>query len=464
MVGVVEHVQEQLKRIEKANPIINAYITVDKEGALKQAEEVQKRINRGESGKLLGVTVAVKDNICVRGLRCTSSSRVLENYIAPYDATVVTRLRKEGAVILGKANMDEFATGASGCSGYFGPVKNPLALERVPGGSSSGSGAAVLAGLCDLALGSDTGGSIRAPAAFMGLCGHRPTYGLVSRYGISDLSMTMDQIAPIATTAEGCRKLLEVMMGQDHHDPVTVSQKPTDTPLDKLTFGICKEFVDERINPDIVKMVWKTAELFESIGKVVEVSVPTAKYAVPLYYLTVFSEFSSAMQKFDGFKYGHSAGGDDLVESVSQTRVESMGPEVKRRVLLGTYITMSEFRDSWYVRALKIRRKLILEFQQAFKKVNLLFGPTMPFVPWVFGKEVTDPVANYMADILTAPQTPTGLPAGSVPCGKLNDLPIGFQITGPRLSDLTILKAMEFVQQKVPVKFELDKRLKEVLK
>lgn len=464
MMNLVKHVKDQLLRIKKLNPVLNSFITVDVDQAINQAEVVQKKIDKGTAGKLAGFTLAVKDNICVKGLKCTSSSKVLENYVAPYNATVIEKITQQDGIILGKTNMDEFATGAAGTSGYFGPVKNPLSLDRVPGGSSSGSGAAVCAGLCDISLGSDTGGSIRAPAAFMGLCGLRPTYGLVSRYGLSDLSMSMDQIGPIAKRVEDCKRLFEIIVGADERDPTTINNKLEEKKLDGLKFGICKEFVDERINPDIVDMILKTSKVFERVGELTEISVPTAKYGVPIYYLTVFSEFASAMQKFDGFKYGFNVQSDDLVEAVSQTRVQAMGAEVKRRVLLGTYITMKEFKESWYVHTLKVRRKLMLDFDKAFKKVDLLLGPTMPFVPWLYGKEVMDPVANYMADMLTSPQPPAGLPAGSVPCGEINGLPVGLQITGPRLSDLTILNAMKFFQNNVTVNFSLDPQLEVLVK
>jgi aspartyl-tRNA(Asn)/glutamyl-tRNA(Gln) amidotransferase subunit A len=461
--NLVQKVKDQLKIIEKLNPLLNCFITVDAEGALKQAEIVQQKIDEGKGGKLAGVTLGIKDNICVKGLKCTASSKVLENYVAPYDATVIEKLHKEDAIILGKTNMDEFAAGAGGVSGYFGPVKNPIDLKRVPGGSSSGSGAAVASVMCDMSLGSDTGGSIRAPAAFMGLCGIRPTYGIVSRYGISDLSMSMDQIGPITRTASECRKLLKVIQGQDERDPITIPNIPKKKSLNGLKFAICKEFIDERINPRVVDIVTKASKVFEKIGEVTEISIPTAKYSVPIYYLTVFSEFASAMQKFDGLKYGFSEKGDDLMGKVSSTRVDAMGSEVKRRVLLGTYITMKEFRDSWYIRALKVRKKLLLEFEKAFKKVDFLIGPTMPFIAWIHGKEVVDPVSEYMADMLTTPQPPAGLPAGSVPCGTIKGMPVGMQITGPRLSDYTILDAMAYVQKNVSMDLRLDPEIGRVM-
>lgn len=461
---LIQKVKAQLKLIERTNPVLNAFITTDAEGALRQAEIVQDKIDKGKAGAFAGTTLAVKDNICMKGLRCTASSKVLENYIAPYNATVIEKLYKQDAVFLGKTNMDEFAAGGGGVSGYFGPVKNPLDLTRVPGGSSSGSGAAVAAGLCDMALGSDTGGSIRAPAAFMGICGLRPTYGTVSRYGISDLSMSMDQISPAAKKAADCRTLLTKINGYDEKDPVSVHELPDKREFEGIRFGLCKEFLDERIDPKIVDMIMKTAKVFEDVGELVEISVPTAKYSVPIYYLTVFSEFASAMQKFDGLKYGFSKKGDDMFEKISSTRVEAMGSEVKRRVLLGTYITMKEFRDSWYVRTLKVRKKLISDFNTAFKKVDVLLGPTMPFVAWVYGKEITDPVANYMADILTAPQTPAGLPAGSVPCGTDNGMPVGLQVTGPRFSDMLILDCMEHVQKNVSYDVKLDPQLERLMR
>ncbi len=438
--------EEQLEIIRRLNPHLKAFITID-----------GKAGGGSEKGKLAGVTVAVKDNICVSGIRCTASSKVLEDYVAPYDASVIERLKAEGATIIGKTNMDEFAAGGSGTSGYFGPVKNPFDIERVPGGSSSGSAVAVAAGMADIALGSDTAGSIRCPASFCGLAGFRPTYGAVSRYGLLDLGMSMDTIGPMARDVAGCLTLMDILAFKDPRDQTSVELPRTQKTT--KTIGVPKQFL-EGVDEKVLLVFGSALKIFEKEYEVVEVDLPISKYAVPIYYLTVFSEFSSAMQKFDGLKYGHSTEKTTtLPETVAKSRSESFGREVKRRVLLGTYITMKEQRDRWYTSAIKARSVLKTEFEKTFRKVDLLLGPTMPHLPWKFG-EKADPLQEYFADVLTTQASLAGIPAGSVPAGVVDGLPVGIQIHGPRFSDFSVLEAMRrFEEKRGRLHFELDRRL-----
>lgn len=437
--------QEQLERIRRLNPLLNAFITVD------------EKAKPEERGKLAGLTIAVKDNICVSGLKCTASSKVLEGYVAPYDASVIERLKAEGATIIGKTNMDEFAAGGSGTSGYFGPVRNPFDMDRVPGGSSSGSAVAVAAGMTDLALGSDTAGSIRCPASFCGLVGFRPTYGVVSRYGLLDLGMSMDTIGPMARDVAGCIKLMEILAFKDEKDQTSV-QLPRTVNMPK-TIGVPKQFL-EGVDENVLRVFRGALKIFEKEYEIIEVDLPISKYAVPVYYLTVFSEFSSAMQKFDGLKYGHSTEKmTTLLDTVSRSRTESFGREVKRRVLLGAYITMKEQRDRWYSAAVRARAILKAEFEKAFGKVGLLLGPTMPFLPWLHGTK-TEPLQEYFADVLTTQASLAGIPAGSLPAGTVDGLPVGIQIHGPQFSDFSVLEVMRlFEEKRGTLHLELDGRL-----
>lgn len=437
--------ERQLERIRRLNPLLNAFITVDWKA-------------QGGKGKLAGVTLAVKDNICVSGLKCTASSKVLEGYVAPYDASVIERLKSEGAIIIGKTNMDEFAAGGSGTSGHYGPVRNPFDIDRVPGGSSSGSAVAVATGMADLALGSDTAGSIRCPASFCGLVGFRPTYGAVSRYGLLDLGMSMDTIGPLSRDVAGCRTLMEVLAFRDPRDQTSTVELPRALKMPK-TIGVPKQFL-EGVDERVLNVFGSALKIFGKECEIVEVDLPISKYAVPIYYLTVFGEFSSAMQKFDGLKYGHSTEKmTTLPETVGGSRSESFGREVKRRVLLGTYITMKEHRDRWYTSAMKARTAMKREFTMIFEKVDLLLGPTMPFLPWKIG-EKTDPLREYFADVLTTQASLAGIPAGSLPAGVVDGLPVGIQIQGPQFSDFSVLDVMRFFEEKRgPLELKLDGRL-----
>jgi aspartyl-tRNA(Asn)/glutamyl-tRNA(Gln) amidotransferase subunit A len=435
---IVARTEAQVALAEKLNKELNAFITIDGQGALNRARELEDSPKK--TGPLFGKLIGVKDNISVAGLKCTASSRTLENYVAPYTATGVERLLEAGAILLGKTNMDEFAAGGAGISGSYGPVKNPLSLGRVPGGSSSGSAAAVAAGIVDLAIGTDTGGSIRAPAAFCGLCGFRPSWGAVSRHGLADLCMSMDTISPIGKSPGDLIAAFGAMRGKDDRDQTSLDF-PRKVRGRKPILGVPKEFFEGEIDSGVLETILSA---IDRLGLETEkVSIPSSKYAVPIYYLTLFAEFSSAMQKYDGLKYGLAK------ESVSKTRSLAFGPEVKRRVLLGTYITLKEHKSKWLDSASRARRVLAREVDNAFSKneVDFLVGPTMPCLPWVFG-EKKDPLQNYLADVLTVQASLCGIPAGSVPAGSVDSLPSGFQIHGRRGHDDEVLEFMQFAYEK----------------
>ncbi len=453
--SVEEHLHKKIEEIEKRNKEINAFITLSTEEAEKSSKEIQKKINDGTQGKLSGLVISIKDNIAVSNTRMTCGSKVLENYIAPYDATVTKLIKKEDGIIIGKCNMDEFACGSDGTSSYFGPTKNPRNIDYVPGGSSSGSAASVAADFSDLSIGSDTGGSIRCPASFCGVYGFKPSYGLVSRYGLSDMAMSLEGPGPFAKDTYGIALLLDVISGKDPRDTVTVQSNNSylktvenfkDGDIKNMKIAYAKEFF-EGVDENIKNMILDKIGTLESQGaKIEEVSLPNIKYSIPIYYLVVFSEFSSAMSKFDGFKYGHYAGGQDIVEAVSNTRETSMGTEVKRRVLLGTFITMEEFKGRWYTKALKARSAIKEDFKRIFNSYDLLIGPTMPTLPWKIGERISDPLAMYSSDILTVSANLAGICASSQPVGEVKGLPVGLQLHADSLSESKLLKGMRAVE------------------
>ncbi|NYT04275.1 MAG: Asp-tRNA(Asn)/Glu-tRNA(Gln) amidotransferase subunit GatA, partial [Candidatus Methanofastidiosa archaeon] len=402
--SVEEHLHKKIEDIQRRDKEINSFITLGIEEAEKSSKEIQKKIDAGNQGKLSGLVISIKDNIAVSDLRMTCGSKVLEKYIAPYDATIIKSIKREDGIIIGKCNMDEFACGSDGTSSHFGPTKNPRNIDYVPGGSSSGSAASVAADFADLSIGSDTGGSIRCPASFCGVYGFKPSYGLVSRYGLSDMAMSLEGPGPFAKDTYGIALLLDIISGKDPRDTVTVESNKSylkavedfnDKDIKNMKIAYAKEFF-EGVDEKIKSMILDKIGILESEGAIIEeVSLPNIKYSIPIYYLVVFSEFSSAMSKFDGFKYGHYVGGQDIVEAVSNTRETSMGTEVKRRVLLGTFITMEEFRGRWYTKALKARSAIKEDFKRIFHSYDLLIGPTMPTLPWKIGERISDPLAMY---------------------------------------------------------------------
>jgi len=451
--GVQENLEQKISAIEKREKEIGAFISLDIENARRRAKELEARKKKEGLGRLHGLVVAIKDNLCVQGLRCTSASKMLENYVAPYNAAVVERVLAEDGIIIGKTNMDEFACGSDTAKSAIKVTRNPIDLTRVPGGSSGGSAAAVAAGFCDLAIGSDTGGSIRCPASFCGVVGFKPSYGTVSRYGFSDLAMSFDQIGPFSKNVFGAALLYGVLAGEDYRDSTTAGTEGKEfekTILEKeekkLVVGIPKEF--EGCDEKVAKPVWLALKKLGEFYEIREVSMPLLNYAIPVYYLNTYAEFSSAMQKYDGLKYGFPwEEGLDLVEAVSEARNASFGKEVKRRILLGTYITTKECRDAWYSKTLRARDLMRKDFQRVFSEVDLIAGPTMPVLPWKIGERMEDPIQMYLADIMTVPANLAGIPAGSVNCGFSEKLPVGIQFMANWGDDEKILRAMKKVEE-----------------
>ena len=429
----VERVEELLTLITKSN--LNAYITVDPVGAREQAE----RADLGElDGKLAGVPVAVKDAISTKGLRTTCASRMLENYVPVYDAFVVEKLREEGAIIVGKTNMDEFSMGTSTETSYFGTCRNPWDVSRVPGGSSGGSAAALASFEADMALGSDTGGSIRCPASFCGIVGLKPTYGRVSRFGLVSYGNSLEQIGPMARTVQECALLFEVLAGYDPRDntcvdtPVPSYSKLLDRELKGLKIGVPKEFFGEGIDPDVERAVWDSINILENVGvSYEEIDLPHLKYSLSSYYVEAMCEASSNLARYCGIIYGYRVQKDhDWHTTFSQSRSLGFGKEVKRRILLGTYALSAGYYDKYYMKALAARSLIRNDFQRAFKHYDAMVAPTMPYVAFKIGEKIEDPLSLYLVDINTVPINIANVPSLSVPCGFKNGLPVGMQIIG----------------------------------
>jgi len=436
----VENVERALKRIKKLNPKINAFIEVD-EGALAQAEAVEQKLKRGRRvGKLAGLAIGVKSNINVKGLRATCASRTLENYVAPYDAEVVRRILAEDGVVIGMSNMDEFACGSSGETSAFGITDNPAAPGHIPGGSSSGAAAAIAADLCDLCLGTDTGGSIRNPASHCGVVGLKPTYGLVPRQGLIDLGMSLDQIGPIAPDVYGAALLLEVIARRNPNECVMLDAPDTgytdklkDIDLRELRVGVSPEF-SKLTEPKVMKVIDSAVEKLRQLGaEVVEVELPHIEKAMPAYYLIVSVEFFSATRKFDGRKYGK--------------RIEDVcGDEVLRRILRGRYISRKEYRGKYYQRALQVRTIIRQELAAALEKVDVIVGPTVPKLPHKLGAKLT-PMEMYAYDYLTIPANLAGICGGVVKAGEVNGIPVGLQVQGKVLGEPAVLQVMRALEE-----------------
>ena len=436
-----EVISSYLEVIKKSK--INGYITVS-EKAIEQAKKID---DEGQDGLLAGVPIAIKDNISVKGLLNSCGSRILEGYIPPFDAHVIEKLLVAGAVILGKTNMDEFAMGSSTETSYFGPTANPWDLERVPGGSSGGSAAVVAAGEAPLALGSDTGGSVRCPAAFCGVVGLKPTYGVVSRYGVVAYANSLEQIGPLANNVTDIAILMDVIAGYDRRDSTSIDrkiayQKALVNDVKGLKIGIPKEFFGEGIHPDVEKAVWNSIHKYESLGATwEEVSMPNIKYALASYYIIAMSEASSNLARFDGTRYGFRKSGENWNAMVSKTRAEGFGTEVKRRILLGTYALSAGYHDKYYLKALKVRTLIKQDFDRALAKIDLLMAPTMPNPAFKIGEKIEDPLTLYLSDVNTCPINLAGVPSISISCGFTAGLPIGLQIIGRPFEELTVLRA-----------------------
>jgi aspartyl-tRNA(Asn)/glutamyl-tRNA(Gln) amidotransferase subunit A len=440
---------EFFARIERRNPELNAYLTLSPERAYAQADRIDSLLARKESlPPLAGVPIAIKDVISTRGVRTTCGSKILEDYIPPYDATAVERLEAAGAVILGKTNCDEFAMGSSNENSAYGPVHNPIAADRVPGGSSGGSAAAVAAGLAVAALGTETGGSIRQPAACCGIPGVMPSYGRVSRYGLIAFASSLDRIGPLASNVSDAAAVLHVIAGRDQNDstsaaaPVPAYLEEIKKPVRGLRIGIPKEYFGEGIDPEVRQKVEAGIKLFEKLGcKTVELRMPHSDYAIATYYIVATAEASSNLARFDGVRYGPRAVGATLVEMYRKTRGRGFGPEVKRRIMLGTYALSSGYYDAYYLRAQKVRALIARDFTEAFAKVDALVTPTAPTPAFRLGERTQDPLQMYLADIYTVTGALAGVPGISVPCGKTAaGLPIGLQIVGPHFSEGRVLQ------------------------
>lgn len=448
-ISAVELTEGYLDNIKKLEPKIEAFITVTTDTALKQARKVDEKISQGEELKPLeGIPGAFKDNILIENIKCTSGSRILENYVASYDATVIDRLKNQGVVILGKTNMDEFAMGASTESSAFKKTKNPYNLKKVPGGSSGGSVAAVSAGEATFALGSDTGGSIRQPSAFCNTVALKPTYGRVSRYGLAALCSSFDQIGPITNSVEDAAWVYDIISGPDKNDSTCINEASEELinnfypHIKDLKCGVPKEFFGKGIDSEVKKKTEEAIRKLESLGaKIEEVSLPHSEYALACYYVVMPCEASSNLARYDGVRYGHfSEKAKNLIESYLKSRMEGFGEEVKRRIMIGTFALSSGYYDAYYKKALQVRTKIIEDFKSVFKKVDFLVGPTTPTTAFDLGEKTSDPIAMYMADLLTVPASVSGLPAISIPCGFINNLPCGLQIIGNYYNEKLILE------------------------
>ena len=453
-VSSTELARAYLRRIGELKEL-NAFITVDEAGALEQAARADALRAQRKAGALTGVPFAYKDIYCTRGQRTTCGSRMLENFVSPYDAHVVEQFAAAGVVALGKCNMDEFAMGSSNENSYFGPVRNPWNRKRVPGGSSGGSAAAVAARMVPAATGTDTGGSVRQPAAFSGVSGLRPTYGLVSRYGLVAFASSLDQAGPIARSAADLALLMNVMAGHDARDSTSV-QRPKedysklDVDLRTVRIGIPREYFGEGLEPGVRTAVEAAIGWFRSQGaRTVEVELPHTEVAVAAYYVIAPAEASSNLSRFDGVRYGYRAKEyGDLFEMYCRTRAEGFGDEVKARILVGTYVLSHGYYDAYYLQAQKIRRLVARDFQNAFTQVDFILGPTAPTTAFELGAKTSDPVQMYLGDVFTVPAPLAGLPALSIPCGfDEKALPVGLQLTGAHFSERLLLGAAHRYQQ-----------------
>jgi len=453
----VEIVNDVLAAIDARDGKINAYLTIDRASALAQAEAADKARAAGKKGALLGIPLAIKDLLNVKGQPCTCSSKILEGYTAPYDATAIAKLREAGAVFLGRVNMDEFAMGSSTESSAFKKTRNPWNNDHVPGGSSGGSAASVAADEAVAALASDTGGSIRQPAAFCGCVGLKPTYGMISRYGLTAFASSLDQIGPITKTVKDSAILLEAMAGKDEMDSTSIDlpvpdfakDLTTDHSLKGMKLGLPKEYFVEGMDSEVEKAVRDAVEHCRKLGaEIVEVSLPHSKYAIAVYYIIATAEASANLARFDGIRYGLRKDGADPIELYGKTRAAGFGPEVKRRIILGTYVLSSGYYDAYYLRAQKVRTLIRNDFVEAFKQCDAILAPVTPTPAYKIGEKTNDPLKMYLDDILTTPVNLAGICGLSVPCGfSKAGMPIGLQILGDSFKEANILKVGHAYEQ-----------------
>jgi aspartyl-tRNA(Asn)/glutamyl-tRNA(Gln) amidotransferase subunit A len=434
-ISATELTKTFFNRIEKKDKKILSFLLLNKDLALLKAKEIDDLIISGKTLPLLaGIPIAVKDNILVEGVRCTAASKILENYLAPYDATVIKRLRDQGVIILGKTNLDEFAMGSSTENSGFFTTRNPYDSDRVPGGSSGGSAAAVAANFCVFALGSDTGGSIRQPASFCGVVGLKPTYGAVSRYGLISMASSLDQIGPITRNVEDAKIVFEAILGKDPLDSTSVILNPDSSnyqlQIKDLRIGVPKEYFIKGIDPGVETIIKNSIKKAETLGaKIEEISLPHTEYALSCYYIIMPSEVSANLARYDGIKYGYSKlKGQDLLDVYLESREEGFGEETRRRIMLGTYTLSAGYYEAYYLRAQKVRTLIKKDFEEAFKKVDLILTPVSPTPAFKIGEKIKDPLTMYLSDIFTIAVNLAGLPAISLPVGKVDNLPVGLQI------------------------------------
>ncbi len=443
-----EITESVLKRIDEKEDSLNAYITVTGDSALKQADEADKRIAKNESvSPLNGIPIAIKDNLCTEGIKTTCASKILDNFIPTYNATVVDRALAEGAVILGKTNLDEFGMGSSTENSIIGPTRNPLNSDYVTGGSSGGSAAAVASGEAIIALGTDTGGSIRQPSAFCGITGIKPTYGRVSRYGLISYASSLDQVGVLGRNAEDCALLLDTICGHDVRDSTSAGiEKPDFSSslkkgLKGIKAGLPREYFIEGLDTRIKDSVMEAVQLLEKNGaEIIEISMPHAPHAISSYYLVATAEASSNLARYDGVKYGLRADSDDTIMMYEHTRSEGFGSEVKRRIMLGTYVLSAGYYDAYYLKGQKVRSLIKSDFDEAFKKVDCIITPTTPCLPFKLGEKMSDPLQMYLVDIYTVSLNLSGLPGISVKCGTIDGLPVGMQIIGKAFDEEMVLR------------------------
>jgi aspartyl-tRNA(Asn)/glutamyl-tRNA(Gln) amidotransferase subunit A len=472
--SAVELTKTFLKRIEQEDKNIFSFLTITQDLAIAQAKLVDELIFSGQDLPILaGIPMAVKDNILVDGIKCTAASKILGNYTAPYDATVVKKLKKEKAVIVGKTNLDEFAMGSSTENSAFGPTRNPRDLSRVPGGSSGGSAAAVAANFCCYALGSDTGGSIRLPASFCGVAGLKPTYGAVSRYGLMAMASSLDQIGPLTKTVEDCRIVFNTIKGRDEMDSTSVEtqslSRSVTKPLSDLVIGLPREYFIKGIDSEVEKVIREAIKKYEEEGaKIVEISLPHTEYALSVYYIIMASEVSANLERYDGIKYGYSEIKNqkgtssslapprtravqarvkikNLLEVYLKSRENGFGTEARRRIMLGTYVLSAGYYEAYYLRAQKVRTLIRKDFERAFEKVDVIVAPVSPTPAFKIGEKITDPLTMYLSDVFTVSANLAGLPGLSVPCGQISGLPVGLQIIGRPFAENQILEAGEII-------------------
>ena len=449
-ISAVELTEQYFDRIENSDKEINSYITVCKENALADAKKAQEVIDSGNSGAFTGLPISVKDNICTLGVKTTCASHMLDDFIPPYNATVMEKLKKDNIVMLGKTNMDEFAMGGSSQTSYFGGVKNPYDLTRVTGGSSGGAAASVSADLCAAALGSDTGGSVRQPASFCGVTGLKPTYGTVSRWGLIAFASSLDQIGVIAKSAEDTGYMLEGIYGYDENDATSSKKSEGNynsligSDVNKLKIGVPKEFFGDGLNDEVKTAVLNAVEYYKKLGcEIVDVSLPSLEYAVSAYYLISSAEAASNLSRFDGVKYGYRTKEyEGLHNMYKKTRSEGFGPEVKRRIMLGSFVLSSGYYDAYYLKALRTKALIKKEFDKAFAKYDLILTPASPDTAPKLGASLSDPLKMYLGDIYTISVNLAGLPGMTVPCGMdSKGLPIGMQLIGDCFKEKNIIRA-----------------------